>query len=210
MSSSIHGRDQIDYVKVGAKRDGTITGLECTAIADFGAYFTLLTPFIPSFTGFVISGCYKIPNRQFTAKGVFTNKMATDATRGAGRPEATHLIEVMVEQLAAELGMDPLELRRKNFIPKEDFPAEVAIGIVYDSGDYHGSLDKLLTHVDVDAFRARAGGAAERRASTAASASPPGWRSAASRRRAWSARAASASRRASTSPRSCACTRRAR
>jgi len=154
MSSSIHGRDQIDFVKIGAKRDGTIVGLECTAIADFGAYFTLLTPFIPSFTGFVISGCYKIPNLKFTAKGVFTNKMATDATRGAGRPEATHLIEVMIEQLAAELGMDRLELRRKNFIPKEDFPAEVAIGIVYDSGDYHGSLDKLLTHVDLDAFRA--------------------------------------------------------
>ena len=101
----------------------------------------------------MISGCYKIPNLKFTAKGVFTNKMATDATRGAGRPEATHLIEVMIEQLAAELGMDSLELRRKNFIPKEDFPAEVAIGIVYDSGDYQGSLDKLLTHVDVDAFR---------------------------------------------------------
>jgi carbon-monoxide dehydrogenase large subunit len=153
MSSTIHGRDQIDYVKVGAKRDGTIVGLECTAICDFGAYFTLLTPFIPSFTGFVISGCYKIPNLKFTARGVFTNKMATDATRGAGRPEATHLIEMMVEQLAHELGMDSLEVRRKNFIPKEDFPAEVAIGIVYDSGDYHGSLDKLLTHVDLDAFR---------------------------------------------------------
>jgi carbon-monoxide dehydrogenase large subunit len=154
MSSTIHGRDQIDYVKMGAKRDGTITGLECTAIADLGAYYTLLTPFIPCFTGFVISGCYKIPNLNFKAIGVFTNKMATDATRGAGRPEATHLIEVTIEQLAAELGMDSLELRRKNFIPKEDFPAEVAIGIVYDSGDYHGSLDKLLTHVDLDAFRA--------------------------------------------------------
>jgi CO/xanthine dehydrogenase FAD-binding subunit len=153
MSSTIHGRDQIDYVKIGAKRDGTITGLECKAIADLGAYYTLLTPFIPCFTGFVISGCYKIPNLSFTAVGVFTNKMATDATRGAGRPEATHLIEVSIEQLAAELGMDSLELRRKNFIPKEDFPATVAIGIAYDSGDYHGSLDKLLTHVDVDAFR---------------------------------------------------------
>ena len=101
----------------------------------------------------MISGCYKIPNLKFTARGVFTNKMATDATRGAGRPEATHLIEVTIDQLAAELGMDSLELRRKNFIPAEDFPAEVAIGLVYDSGDYHGSLDKLLTHVDVDAFR---------------------------------------------------------
>jgi len=153
MSSTIHGRDQIDYVKVGAKRDGTITGLECTAIADLGAYYTLLTPFIPCFTGFVISGCYRIPNLSFKAIGVFTNKMATDATRGAGRPEATHLIEVMIEQLAAELDMDPLELRRKNFIPKEDFPAEVAIGIVYDSGDYHGSLDKLVANLDLDAFR---------------------------------------------------------
>ncbi len=153
MTSTIHGRDQIDYVKMGAKRDGTITGLDVRAIADLGAYYTLLTPFIPCFTGFVISGCYKIPNLNFTAVGVFTNKMATDATRGAGRPEATHLIEVTIEQLAAELGLDPLEVRRKNFIPKEDFPAEVALGLVYDSGDYHGSLDKLLTHVDVDAFR---------------------------------------------------------
>ena len=153
MTSTIHGRDQIDYVKIGAKRDGTITGLDVRAICDLGAYYTLLTPFIPCFTGFVISGCYKIPNLNFTAVGVFTNKMATDATRGAGRPEATHLIEVMIEQLAAELGLDPLEVRRKNFIPKEDFPAEVALGLVYDSGDYHGSLDKLLTHVDVDAFR---------------------------------------------------------
>jgi carbon-monoxide dehydrogenase large subunit len=153
MSSTIHGRDQIDYVKMGAKRDGTITGLECTAIADLGAYYTLLTPFIPCFTGFVISGCYKIPNLSYKAIGVFTNKMATDATRGAGRPEATHLIEVTIEQMAAELGMDPLELRRKNFIPKEDFPAEVAIGIIYDSGDYEGSLDKLLTHVNLDEFR---------------------------------------------------------
>ena len=152
MSSTIHGRDQIDYVKIGARRDGTITGLECTAICDLGAYYTLLTPFIPCFTGFVISGCYKIPNLQFKAKGVFTNKMATDATRGAGRPEATHLIEVMVEQLAAELGMDRLELRRRNFIPKEDFPAEVAIGLVYDSGDYHGSLDKLMSKIDLDAL----------------------------------------------------------
>ena len=79
-------------MKVGAKRDGTITGLECKAIADFGAFYTLLTPFIPCFTGFVISGCYRIPNLSYTAHGVFTNKMATDATRGAGRPEATHLI----------------------------------------------------------------------------------------------------------------------
>ncbi|MGH2946277.1 MAG: xanthine dehydrogenase family protein molybdopterin-binding subunit [Solirubrobacteraceae bacterium] len=162
MTTTIHGRDQIDYVKVGAKRDGTITGLQCRVIADLGAYFTLLTPFIPCFTGFVISGCYKIPNLSLTVEGVFTNKFATDATRGAGRPEATHLIEVAVEQLAAELGMDSLELRRRNFIPKEDFPAEVAIGIVYDSGDYDGTLNRLLEKVDVDAFRREQAEARER------------------------------------------------
>jgi carbon-monoxide dehydrogenase large subunit len=152
MATTIHGRDQIDYVKMGVKRDGTITGIHIDVIADLGAYFLLLTPFIPSFTAFVAGGCYKIPRVRTDITGVFTNKFPTDATRGAGRPEATHLLEVMVEQAAAELGLSPIEIRRKNFIPKEDFPAEVAVGIVYDSGDYHGTLDKLLSKFDLDAF----------------------------------------------------------
>jgi carbon-monoxide dehydrogenase large subunit len=113
----------------------------------------LLTPFIPCFTAFVASGCYKIPAVQTDIVGVFTNKMATDAIRGAGRPEATHLIEVTMDRLADRLDMDPLELRRRNFIPKEDFPADVAVGITYDSGDYAGALDKLLANFDLDAFR---------------------------------------------------------
>ena len=153
MTTSHHGRDQIDYVKLGAKRDGTLTAIHTTILADLGAYQMLLTPFIPSFGAFVMSGCYRIPNVQTDIKGVFTNKMATDAIRGAGRPEATHLIEVMMDQLAAELGMDRLELRRKNFIPPEDFPAEVAVGIVYDSGNYAGALDKLEQNLDLDAVR---------------------------------------------------------
>jgi aerobic carbon-monoxide dehydrogenase large subunit len=153
LMASVHGRDQIDHVKMGAKRDGTITGLHIRLIADLGAYHQLLTPFIPSFTAFVASGCYKISAVQTDIVGVFTNKAPTDATRGAGRPEATHLIEVTIDQLAHELDMDPLELRRKNFIPKEDFPAAVAVGVVYDSGDYHGALDRLLEHIDIDAFR---------------------------------------------------------
>jgi carbon-monoxide dehydrogenase large subunit len=101
----------------------------------------------------VAGGCYKIPNVQTDVVGVFTNKMATDAIRGAGRPEATHILEVMMDQMAAELGMDPLELRRKNFIPPEDFPATVAVGIVYDSGNYPGALDRLLANLDLEAFR---------------------------------------------------------
>jgi carbon-monoxide dehydrogenase large subunit len=100
-----------------------------------------------------MSGVYKIPAVQTDIVGVFTNKCPTDAIRGAGRPEATHMIELSIDQVAAELGMDPLEVRRKNFIPKEDFPAETAVGVVYDSGDYEKTLDKLLEHVDMDAFR---------------------------------------------------------
>jgi carbon-monoxide dehydrogenase large subunit len=152
MTTSIHGRDQIDRVKMGVKRDGTITGIHVEIIADLGAYFLLLTPFIPSFTSFVAGGCYKIPRVRTDITGVFTNKFPTDATRGAGRPEATHLLEIMVDQAAAEIGLSPVDIRRKNFIPKEDFPAEVAVGLVYDSGDYHGSLDKLLSKIDLDAF----------------------------------------------------------
>ncbi|MCW3065397.1 MAG: aldehyde oxidase and xanthine dehydrogenase molybdopterin binding protein [Solirubrobacterales bacterium] len=153
MQATHHGRDQIDYVKMGAKRDGTVTTLHIKVLADLGAYHMLLTPFIPAFTAFVAGGCYKIPNVQTDVVGVFTNKMATDAIRGAGRPEATHILEVMMDQMAAELGMDPLELRRKNFIPPEDFPATVAVGIVYDSGNYPGALDRLLANLDLEAFR---------------------------------------------------------
>ncbi|HEX3690711.1 MAG TPA: xanthine dehydrogenase family protein molybdopterin-binding subunit [Solirubrobacteraceae bacterium] len=154
MSVAHQGRDQISQVKMGAKRDGTITAFHVKILADFGAYNMILTPLIPSLGAFVMGGCYKIPNVQTDITGVFTNKCPTDAIRGAGRPEATQMVEVTVDQLAHELGMDPLELRRKNFIPKEDFPAEVATGVVYDSGDYHKSLDKLMEHVDVAAFRA--------------------------------------------------------
>jgi aerobic carbon-monoxide dehydrogenase large subunit len=152
LATTTHGRDLIMYARMGVKNDGTITGLHTRIVADLGAYYQLLTPFIPCFAAFVMSGCYRIPAVQTDIVGVFTNKFATDAVRGAGRPEATHAIEVMIEQAAAEIGMDPLELRRKNFIPKEDFPAEVAVGVVYDSGDYHKTLDKLLEHVDVGAF----------------------------------------------------------
>ena len=150
--ATTHGRDVIAYVRLGASRDGTIQAIHAKIIADLGALYQLLTPFVPSFAAFVMSGCYKIPAVRTDIVGVFTNKMATDAVRGAGRPEATHILEVAVEQLAEELGIDRLELRRKNFIPKEDFPAEISLGLVYDSGDYHGTLDKLLEHVDLDAF----------------------------------------------------------
>ncbi len=153
MAVTHQGRDQIGQVKIGAKRDGTVTAYHVKILADFGAYNMLLTPLIPSLGAFVMGGCYKIPAVQTDITGVFTNKCPTDAIRGAGRPEATHMIELMMDQLAAELGIDRLELRRRNFIPPEDFPAAVATGVAYDSGNYAGSLDKLMEHVDMAEFR---------------------------------------------------------
>jgi aerobic carbon-monoxide dehydrogenase large subunit len=153
MMTSHHGRDQINHVTLTAKRDGTVTGCRARIVADLGAYQLLLTPFIPELGFPVMGGCYKIPSIDLHFTGVFTNKMCTDAIRGAGRPEATYWIELMMDRLADELGMDRLELRRRNFIPKEEFPFQTALGIVYDSGDYQGTLDRLLEKFDVDEFR---------------------------------------------------------
>ncbi|MDP9384621.1 MAG: xanthine dehydrogenase family protein molybdopterin-binding subunit [Actinomycetota bacterium] len=153
MQVSHHGRGQVATMRMGFKSDGTLTAIHAQIVADLGAYLMLLTPTIPSLGAFVMSGCYKCPAVQTDIVGVFTNKVSTDAIRGAGRPEATHMIEVTLDQAADELGIDRLELRRRNFIPKEEFPAETAVGVVYDSGDYHRSLDLLLERLDLDAFR---------------------------------------------------------
>jgi carbon-monoxide dehydrogenase large subunit len=153
LAATTHGRGLLGYARMGAKRDGTLTALDVRLIADLGAYHQLFTPAMPALAAYAMSGCYRIPAVRVRAVGVFTNKVAIDSVRGAGRPEATHLLETMIDQTAAELGMDPLELRRKNFIPKESFPATVALGLTYDSGDYEGALDKLLEHVDLDGFR---------------------------------------------------------
>lgn len=151
--STNHGRAQIDHVRMGATSDGSITALELRVVADLGAYHLMFTPFIPTTTGIVASGCYAIPAIRTEVVGVFTNTYSTDAIRGAGRPEAVHLIEVMIDQIADELALDRLEVRRRNFIPKDEFPFELAHGIVYDSGDYEASLDLLLEHLDLQAFR---------------------------------------------------------
>src|SRR5829696_507371 len=156
MLATHHGRDQIAYAKIGATRDGKITAYHTKILQDQGAYLMLLTPTIPSLGAFVMSGVYDIPAVQTDIVGVYTNKMPTDAIRGAGRPEATHQIELMIDQLADELGMDRLELRRKNFMQPETFPHETAIGVVYDSGDYPKALDTLLALADFEAVKAAA------------------------------------------------------
>src|SRR5207302_1453004 len=131
-------------VDIGCKNDGTITALGYNVFADLGAYHQLLTPAIPTLTGLMLSGSYKIPAIQMNVTGVFTNKMATDAYRGAGRPEATYVVERAMDIVAAELKMDPVEVRRKNFPKADEFPFHTATGLDYDSGDYEAALAKAL------------------------------------------------------------------
>jgi len=152
--ATIHGRDQINDVELAVKKDGTILGLRCRLIADLGAYHQLLTPLIPTLTGLLMLGSYKIPAVDIEYIGVFTNKMATDAYRGAGRPEATFLIERMVDLVALELGKDPVEIRQKNFPRPKDFPYATPTGVIYDSGDYNGALKKALKIVNYPKLRA--------------------------------------------------------
>ena len=154
IQATIHGRGQVGTVEAAVKRDGTILGVTYDSLLDTGAYLQLLTPGLPPLTGLMISGCYKIPTLKFTSTGGFTNKVATDAYRGAGRPEATLVIERTMDLIARELDMDPVELRRKNFAQPTDFPLPVATGLAYDSGNYQGALDKALEIVGYDDLRA--------------------------------------------------------
>jgi aerobic carbon-monoxide dehydrogenase large subunit len=151
MLATHHGRDQIDYIKIGAKRDGKVTGIHARIIQDCGAYHLIEGTLIPTFSACVVSGCYDFPAVRTDVVGVFTNKFTTDAIRGAGRPEATHFIELTMDALADELRMDRLELRRKNFI--REFPNERPHGFIYDSGNYDGTLDRCLEKLDLEAFR---------------------------------------------------------
>src|SRR5579863_7464596 len=153
-AATTHGRDQITYVEVPIKNDGTVLAIKAKFFCDMGAYLQLLTPAIPGFSGIMMTGCYKIPAASFVQEMVFTNKMATDAYRGAGRPEAAYIAERTMDLVALELGLDPVEVRRKNFIPKEAFPYTTCAGLVYDSGDYELALNKALEVVDYEKARA--------------------------------------------------------
>ena len=150
---TIHGRGHVDYFELAAQRDGTMLGLKLKLIQDLGAYHQLLTPAIPTLSVLMMPGLYRFKNISADIVGVFTNCTPTDAYRGAGRPEATHGIERMVDILAAELKMDPAELRRKNFVGKDEFPFQTATGLAYDSGNYALPLDTALAEIDYPALR---------------------------------------------------------
>jgi carbon-monoxide dehydrogenase large subunit len=153
--ATIHGRDHIADLEIAAKRDGTITAIRGKCFANLGAYLSTAAPGVPTILhGLILPGPYRIGAIDYEVVGVLTNTTPVDAYRGAGRPEATYAIERLVDLLAAELKLDPVEVRRKNFIPKTAFPATIASGLVYDSGNYEGALDLALQIVDYPGFRA--------------------------------------------------------
>jgi carbon-monoxide dehydrogenase large subunit len=153
LMSAHHGRDQIQYIDIAADREGNVKGLRCRILADMGAYLRLVSPGIPILGAFMFVGIYKFPAYRFECQGIFTNKVPTDAYRGAGRPEATFAVERIMDELAVELGMDPLELRRKNWINADEFPFTTAAGLEYDSGDYEAATQQALQLLGYDELR---------------------------------------------------------
>ena len=152
--ATTHGRDHVSDVTIMGNRDGTITGLNGTTRANMGAYLSTFAPAIPTYLyGLMFVGPYSFPNVRCKVIAPFTNTTPVDAYRGAGRPEATYLIERMVDLFAAEIGMDPAEVRRKNFIPPFDDGYDIPLGVTYDSGNYEAALDRALEMVGYDQFR---------------------------------------------------------
>jgi aerobic carbon-monoxide dehydrogenase large subunit len=149
-----HGRDQIQRMTLAADDDGRIRGLKVDLLADMGAYLMLVTPGIPLLGAFMYNSIYKMDAYSFTCSGVFTTKTPTDAYRGAGRPEATFAIERMMDELAAELELDPLEVRRRNWIRHEEFPYDTIAGLTYDSGNYEAATERALQLFEYDKLRA--------------------------------------------------------
>jgi carbon-monoxide dehydrogenase large subunit len=147
-AATIHGRDQIGYYEVAVGRDGELLAITSKTITDLGSYLQLLTPAIPTLTGLMLTGCYTFKAMRMDVTGVYTNKMSTDAYRGAGRPEATYLVERLLDIIANELRVDPVRLRARNFPRPEDFPFHTACGLDYDTGDYVGALRKAQQLAD--------------------------------------------------------------
>ncbi len=154
--ATIQGRGQIQHIELAADADGRLTALRVRLLADMGAYLQLVTPGIPLLGAFLYAGVYDLPAAyDFECTSVFTTMTPTDAYRGAGRPEATYAIERTMDSLAADMGIDPLELRRRNFIAKEAYPYTAWSGLTYDSGDHDAAATKAAGLVDYDALRAR-------------------------------------------------------
>ena len=158
-----HGRDHVNKVKLGLDKNNKIVGLRVDTIANLGAYLSAFAMVTPTYLhGTLLSGCYDIPAIYTNVKGVCTTTVNVDAYRGAGRPEATYLLERTMDYAARQIGMDPAEFRRINFIPKDAFPYQTAVALQYDIGDYEPALDKAMEMIDYANFESRRAEAAKR------------------------------------------------
>ncbi len=157
-----HGRDHITHAELAMDELGRFTGLSVKTTANLGAYLSTFGAAVPTYLyGTLLAGQYKTPNIYVEVQGTYTNTVPVDAYRGAGRPEATYVVERIVEQAARQLGKDPADLRRMNMIQPEDFPYETPVALTYDTGDYEASLDKALALIDYPGFEARQAKSAE-------------------------------------------------
>ena len=149
-----HGRDQWQRLTLAAEKDGTVTALKVDLLANMGSYVALVGGGIPVLGAFMFNSIYKFPAYRFSCQTVLTNTTWTDAYRGAGRPEATYAIERLMDELAVEVGVDPLEIREKNWIKHEEFPFTTVAGLEYDSGNYEEATAKAKALFGYDELRA--------------------------------------------------------
>jgi len=154
--SDAHGRDHVTHVELGLDKDGKFVALKVATLANMGAYLSTFATCVPTYLyATLLAGTYTTPVVYCEVKAVFTNTVPVDAYRGAGRPEATFLVERIVDCAADELGIDPAELRRKNFIPTDAYPYQTPVALQYDSGDYFSTLDLATKAADYAGFEAR-------------------------------------------------------
>ncbi|WP_323763480.1 xanthine dehydrogenase family protein molybdopterin-binding subunit [Marinovum sp.] len=152
--SDAHGRDHVTKIELALDADNNFTAVRTETYANMGAYLSTFAPSVPTWLhGTLMAGNYKTPNVYVNVKAVFTNTVPVDAYRGAGRPEATYQLERVIDKAARELGVDPVELRRQNFIT--EFPYQTPVAVEYDTGDYHATMDKMLELIDRDGFAER-------------------------------------------------------
>ncbi|MDZ4096581.1 MAG: xanthine dehydrogenase family protein molybdopterin-binding subunit [Paracoccaceae bacterium] len=154
--SDAHGRDHVTKIELALDAKNNFTAIRTDTYANMGAYLSTFAPSVPTWLhGTLMAGNYRTPLIYVNVKAVFTNTVPVDAYRGAGRPEATFQLERLVDKAARELGVSPIDLRRQNFIKPEDFPYQTPVAVVYDTGNYHATLDKLLEISDHAGFEAR-------------------------------------------------------
>lgn len=161
--SDAHGRDHLSHAELGMDADGNFTALKVETKANMGAYLSTFASSVPTYLyATLLAGVYKTPVIYANVKAVFTNTVPVDAYRGAGRPEATYLLERLVDKAARETGMDRADIRRKNFIPSDAFPYQTPVALQYDSGDYTATINSAEQMADVGGFAARKAEAASR------------------------------------------------